>query len=269
MRPYLIIAWLLAATSAQAQGLDFATFDLSFGSLRGDSSNLNGTRAAGETIWDLGVVGLQLGASADQLGDDTGASFRAILTRDLRWPVRLGLSAAYASNDGVQDNAATFGFHALYRGDWSFLELNLLLPNHIRETGAFSFNISGEQWLTSNLSIKTDLYRRSTDIEDPDIYTISLRLNYVVNDDWTVFAQGFQTVSDDYDIKSEGTHLGVEYRITPSAQVTASLDSLRPQVGEAALGLTVGVLYDVGARREDNLMFQTAILHDRFALGAF
>lgn len=269
MRPYLLTAWLLAATSAQAQGFETAALDFSFGNLRGDTSDLNGTRIAAESAWDLGAVGLQLGASVDQLDQETEAGLRAILTRDLRWPVRLGLSVAYATNDGVQDDAVTFGVHALYRSDWQVLELNLLVPNHIRDTGAFSFNISGQQWLTSKLSIETDLYRRSTDIEDPDIYSIGLRLNYLINDDWGVFAQGFQTVSDNYDIKNEGTHLGVTYHLSPSAQIIASLDSLRPQAADSSLGLTVGLHYDFGTPRNDSRLFQTAILHDRFALGAF
>lgn len=269
MRPFLIFAGVLATTSAQAQGFDTAAFDVRFGSLQGETTDLIGGRMSAETAWSLGAVGLQLGASVDQLGEDAVGNFRAILTRDLSWPVRLGLSAAYATNDGVQDDAVTFGMHALYRGNGQFLELNLLLPNHIRETGTFSFNIAGEQWVTPKLSIRTDLYRRSTDIEDPDIYTISLKLNYVITDDWTVFGQGFQTVSDDYDIKNEGTHLGVAYQMTPATRIAASLDSVRPQAADPAVGLTLGLQYDLGGPRDDSLMFQTAITHDRFALGAF
>ena len=268
------LAWvpfcLLAGAPLQAQDLSSGFADLSFGVLYGDAGAVTGSRFAAETDWALGAVGVQLGASVAAFGDeDTSAAFRAILTRDLRWPVRLGLSVAYATFDGVQDDAVTFGFHGLYRSEWQVIEANLLLPNHIRETGTFSFNIAGEQWLTEALSIKTDLYRLSTDTEDPDYYTISLQLNYAVNDRVSVFAQGFQTVSDDYDIKGEGTHLGLGYRVTPALQLVATLDSLRPQVGEPSTGLTLALSYDFGGARDDGLMFQTDIIPDRFKLGAF
>ena len=163
----------------------------------------------------------------------------------------------------------TFGFHGLYSSGGSYFEANLLLPNHIRETGAFSFNIAGEQRLTQKLSIKTELYRLSTDLEDPDYYTISLTGNYAINDILTVFAQGFQTTSDDYDIKGNGTHLGLAYQFAPQADIRVSLDSLRPEADDAAFGATLALHYDFGGDRDQGRMFQTAITPDRLGIGAF
>ena len=261
---------VLAGSSLQAQTLTSGFADLSFGGLFGDAGTLDGGRLSAETQWALGPVGLQIGASLAGFGsENSAAAFRAILTRDLQRPVRLGLSIAYETNDGVKDDTVTFGFHGLYRSDWTDLEANLLLPNHIRETGTFSFNIAGEQWLTRDMSIKTDFYRLSTDTEDPDYYSISLQLNHAVNDTLTIFAQGFQTVSDDYDIKGEGTHIGMAYQVTPALQVVATLDQLRPQVGDASTGLTLALRYDFGGPRDDGQMFQTAISPDRFYFGAF
>lgn len=267
MRPFWLTICCLAGTPLYAQGPDAGFADLSFGGLQDGATE---ARGAVETDWSLGAVGLQIGASAASFGDDNStAAFRAILTRDLRWPVRLGLSVAYETNDGVWDDAATFGFHGLYRSDWTYLEANLLLPNHIRETGTFSFNVAGEQWLTPKLSLKTGLYRLSTDTEDPDYYTISLTANYVVTDTLTVFADGFQTTSDDYDIKGNGTHLGVAYQFSPNAKLRASLDSLRPEAGDASLGATLALQYDFGGSRDQGRMFQTAIIPDRLWVGAF
>ena len=261
---------VLVGSPLQAQSLSSGFADLSFGGLFGDAGTINGGLLDAETQWALGPVGVQVGASLAGFGGaESTADFRAILTRDLQWPMRLGLSIAYETNDGVMDDTITFGFHGLYRSNWTYLEANLLLPNHIRETGTFSFNIAGEQWLTQALSIKTDLYRLSTDTEDPDYYTISLQLNYAVNDAITVFAQGFQTVSDDYDIKGEGTHIGMAYHVTPALQVVATLDQIRPQVSDASAGLTLALRYDFGGPRNDSLMFQTAISPDRFYLAAF
>ena len=266
MRPLCLIFCLVAGQPLCAQGLTgFA--DLSFGGVQGNPA---AGHADVETAGALGPVGWQIGASVASFGDaDSTAAFRAILTRDLRWPVRVGLSAAYATNDGVRDDAVTFGFHGLYRVPGTSIEASLLLPNHIRETGTFSFNFAGEQWLTPKLSVKTGLYRLSTDLEDPDYYTISLQLNYAVNDTLTVFAQGFQTTSDDYDIKGNGTHLGLAYQFAPHAQVLASLNQLRPDQGDAALGASLALSYDFGGARDDGRMFQTQIVPDRFWVGAF
>ena len=250
-----------------AQGINTGFFDLDLGSLQNGATE---GRGAIETDWSLGVVGLQIGASAASFGtDNSTAAFRAILTRDLQWPVRLGLSVAYETNDGVRDDTVTFGVHGLYRSSWTYLEANLLLPNHIRDTGTFSFNIAGEQWLTQSLSIKTGLYRLSTDTEDPDYYTISLTANYAATDNLTVFAEGFQTTSDDYDIKANGTHLGVDYQFSPNAKLRASLDQLRPEDGDASLGATLALQYDFGGSRDQGRMFQTAIIPDRLWVGAF
>lgn len=62
-------------------------------------------------------------------------------------------------DDGVQGGTATFGLHARARTDWYGIEANLLLPDHIRDTGAFSFQFLGQQQLTRNLSVETQLYR--------------------------------------------------------------------------------------------------------------
>ena len=270
MRLCWITLFALASAPLQAQNVSSGFADLSFGGLFGDAGTTPGGRIDAETQWALGSVGVQIGASLAGFGGaDPAADFRAILTRDLKWPVRLGLSVAYETNDGVKDDTITFGFHGLYRSNWTYAEANLLLPNHIRETGTFSFNIAGEQWLTRELSIKTGLYRLSTDTEDPDYYTISLQLNCAVTDTLSVFAQGFQTVSDDYDIKADGTHIGMAYHVSPALQVVASLDQLRPQVGDASAGLTLALRHDFGGQHNDSLMFQTAISPDRYYLGAF
>lgn len=267
MRHYWLLFSILAGTPLWAQGPESGFAELSVGSLQGAEPQ---QRFAVETDWSLGMVGLQIGANGASFGpENSTAAFRGILTRDLRWPVRLGLSVAYETNDGVWEDAITFGFHARYRSNWSFFEANLLLPNHIRETGTFSFNIAGEQWLTPDLSLKTELYRLSTDLEDPDFYTISLTGSYAINDALTVFAQGFQTTSDDYDIKGNGTHLGAAYQFTQQAKLRVSLDSLRSKNEDAAFGATLALHYDFGGERDQGRMFQTSISPDRFGIGAF
>lgn len=267
MRPYWLTIFLIAGTplGAETQADGFAS--LRYGGLQ---NGVTAARAELETDWALGAVGLQIGANLASFdAEDSSAAFRAILTRDLRWPVRLGLSVAYETNDGVKDAAVTFGFHGLYRTQSTFVEVNLLLPNHIRETGTFSFNIAGEQWLADKLSVKTELYRLSTDLEDPDYYSISLQLNYAKTENLTVFAQGFQTTSDDYDIQGNGTHLGVAYKLGPNVRVMASLESLRPDAGDNVLGASVAFRYDFGSSRDQVGMFETAIIPDRFWIGAF
>lgn len=267
MRPLWILFGLMTATPLCAQNLASGFADLSYGGLQGGEIAGHGQI---ESSWDIGDFGLQVGASAASIAaQDRSAAFRAILTRDMRWPVRLGLSVAYETNDGVWDDAITFGFNGLYRSDSSTFEANLLLPNHIRQTGTFSFNIAGEQWLDPKLSIKTELFRLSTDLEDPDYYTISLTANYVATESLTVFAQGFQTTSDDYDIKGNGTHLGVAYQFSPQARLRVSLDSVRPEGGDAIFGASLGLQYDFGSAGERGHMFQTAIVPDKFWLGAF
>lgn len=269
MRFIWLILCFCAASTARAQTLAGGFADLGFGTLDTGADAQTGSALRAEAAWDLGAVGLQVGAQLATLDGETDAALRAILTKDLRWPVRLGLSVAYATDDLVRDDAVNFGLHAIHRTDWHSLELNLLLPNHIRETGAFSFTFAGEQWLTRDLSIKTELFRLSTDPEEPDFYTISLRLAYAVNDRWTVFAQGYQTVSDTYLIKNNGTHLGLAYQLSETTQITATLDQLRPEAAEAALGVTLGVSYDFGSARDDGVMFQSAIRPDRLRLGRF
>ena len=266
MRLLWLTIGFLAGTPLFAQGFEGGFADVGFGGLQGVAPE---GRFAVETDWTLGTAGLQIGASATSLGADTStAAFRAILTRDLRWPVRLGLSVAYETSDKVRDDTITFGFHGLYQSRWTSLEANLLLPNHIRETGAFSFNIAGEQWLTPDFSIKTNLYRLSTDLETPDYYTISLTANYAVTDRLGIFAEGFQTTSDDYSIKGNGTPVGVAYQFSPQAKLRASLDSLRPDTGPSALGATVTLQYDFGGPRDQGRMVQTAIVPDRLSVGA-
>ena len=109
----------------------------------------------------------------------------------------------------------------------------------------------------------------STDLEDPDYYTISLTANDAASDVFMVFAQGYQTTSDDYDIKGNGTHLGVAYRFVSKLELRASLDSVRPDGDDPALGATLALQFEYGGGKDRGQMFQTAITPDRFWIGAF
>ena len=267
MRQLVLVLGIFAATPLAAESISTGFSDFAIGGLQGSAGSAT---ALLETDWSLGAVGVQVGSSVTSFGaDNSTAAFRAILTRDLRWPVRLGLSVAYESSDRVRDDTVTFGFHGLYRSDHTYFEANLLLPNHIRETGAFSFNIAGEQRISEKLSIKTSLYRLSTDLEDPDYYTISLTANYAANDSLAFFVEGFQTTSDNYEIKGNGTHLGMAYQFAPHANLRVSLDSLRPEQGDASLGASLALHYDFGGPRDQGRMFQTLIIPDRYHAGAF
>ena len=270
------LSWLLwlpcltLALPAQAQLLESTQIELQAGLLDHQTGVQTLGLASVETMVDLDAFGLQVGAltTATSTLDNTTA-VRVIATRNLRWPVTLGLSAAYASTDGVQSGTATFGLHARYATHWTWVEGNLLLPDHIRESGAFSFSILGGQRLSDNATLSTRLYRLSTDAEDPDTYTIALGLDVDMTDRLGLFIQGFQTVSDDYDIRSTGTRLGLRVGLGQDMQISASLDQVRPADADAALGLTLGWHRSFGGGTAPERMFDAAILPSRFATESF
>lgn len=270
MRMICCLVGLMSATSLSAQTFEAGRTELSTGVLDGDSGSVSSFRLTGAGSWDLGALGLQIDGSFDQLDPEDGVvTGRAILTADMPIPLRLGISVALTADDGVQADTTTLGLHALYLTDDLRLDGALQFPDHISETGAFSFSISGEQWVTDRLMITTDLYRLSLDDEVEDFYSIGLGAGYRATDRVMLIGEAYQTAADTDAYRDWLYRLGLSYDVRPGLAVTGFYTRRMDDTGTDADGLSVEARFDFGPQGDTARMFQSGPNADRFRIGAF
>lgn len=98
MRFLALAIGICAAGPVSAQMFANTRLNLQFGQSDAGPGSVSGLVLSADTWLDFGRSGLQLGVvsqTSDDLGD--AVAVRALVRRDLGGPVRLGLSAAYAS----------------------------------------------------------------------------------------------------------------------------------------------------------------------------
>ncbi len=269
MRMMPVVVLLISAMPVCAQSFDTGTADVRFGVLQG-GDDITSVRAGTELFWENGAIDLQLGASIAQLGEDAAeGAVRIIASHALKFPLRLGLSVALIPDDMIRTNVVSYGLHGLYQTPSQTLEVAFMIPDHIGSTGAFSFDIDGEQRLTDDLSITTHLYRRSTDPEVPDFYSIGLGGSYALTDRLTFVGEAFQTVTDVYDVENNGGRIGIEYQLSPRLELTASLINVVPVRGDGSTGLSIAARFDFGDHGEPGRLFRVGAIPDRFEIANF
>jgi hypothetical protein len=270
MRMICCVAFMATATPILGQTFEAASAELIAGSFGGTGDDISSFRLTSAGSWEFGALGLQVDGSIDKLDEENSvATARAILTTDLPIPVRLGASLSFTTDDGVQQDTATLGLHALYMTDDLRLDGALQFPDHINETGAFSFSMLSEQMVTPRIMITTDLYRLSMDDELQDYYSVGLGTRYLVNDQVTLIAEGYKTAADTYVYEDTIARLGMSYDIAPGIEITAFYLHRLDHDGTNADGLSVVARWDMGADREQARLFQYGPNADRFAIGAF
>jgi hypothetical protein len=249
-----------------AQTFDASETQLSFGTV-GDVTSQRLTSAA---AWDFGFAGIQIDGSLDRLdAQDPVGTARAILTTDAGARIRLGVSLAMTSDDGIEENVATLGLHALYLTPDLRLDGTLQFPDHIDETGAFSFSIQGEQMLTQRIMITTDLFRLSMDDELQDYYSVGLGAAYLLSEKLRLFGEGYLTAADTYVFEDKTFNAGLAYRLSPSAELEIRYIRRIEEDGDSSDGLSVLARLNLGAPHQSARLFQSGPNADRFAIGAY
>jgi hypothetical protein len=264
---FSLAALLLAAPAAQA--FEAATVDLSFGSLAGDPGTFSSARLVGETAFDLGRWGVQIGATLSSLSETDQNSARILVWRELGERFRLGLSTSQTSYDGAQTNTSGLAFHLLWTAPGAHIDAAIQAPDHLDTTGAFSYDISGEQRLTPRLAVTTDLYRLTTDEEFDDFWSISLGLSYDLTNRITLTGAGIRSTADDYNFDNRMARLGAEWHLSPALTASATVLHLVTADDGTQTGLELALRRDFGAAPDRARLFDSGPLTDRFIIGAF
>jgi hypothetical protein len=255
---------LLLATPAAA--FETGTATLTWGSLDGEAGSFSGTRATAEIAHDPGPWGLQLGVALSTLTDADQNSARGLLWRDVGAGFSLALSAARTSDDGAQTDNGSLAFHILRETPGSRIDASIALPDHLDDTGAFSYDISGVQRLSPRLDVVTDLYRLTTDEEFDDFWSISLGLRYAATDRLTLAATAIRSTADDFNFNNHMARLGADWALTDSLTASATVLHLVTVDDGTQTGLELALRRDFGARRAP---FDGGPLTDRITIGAF
>jgi hypothetical protein len=266
LRPALATL-LLAAGPAAA--FDTGVADLRYGSLSGDPGTFSAARLNGEGALDFGTWGLQLGATLAHLTDADQNTARALVFRDIGPRVRLGISTGRSSFDGAEGNTTDISIHALWTAPGARIDASLALPDHVDDTGAFSYDISGVQSLGRGLAVTTDLYRLSTDLELDDFWSITIGLRYDATERMTLTAAGIRSTADDYNFDNRMARLGLDWRLTDTAVASAALLHLVTADDGTQTGLEIRLRRNFGAPVDTSRLFDAGPLTDRLAIGAF
>ncbi len=261
-----LAAAFLAAGPAFA--FEPADVDLRFGSLFGDPDPFAAARLTGETALDFGRWGLQLGATLSHLSDADQNAARIIAFRDAG-AFRIGLSAARVSFDGAESNSGALGFHVLWSAPGARIDAAIIAPDHLNNTGAFSYDISGEQAIGRNLSVTTDLYRLTTDLELDDFWSIALGLRHAVTDDVTLTVAGIHSKADDDNFDNNLARLGLDWRLTSETTLSATLVHLVADDDSHRNGVEFRLTRAFGPSADHARLFDSGPLPDRFAIGAY
>lgn len=261
-----LAAILLAAGPALA--FEAADVGLRFGALSGDPDTFSAIRVTGETALDFGPWGIQLGATLSHLTDAEQNAARIIAFRDAG-AFRLGLSAAKVSFDGAESNSGALGFHALWSAPGARIDATILAPDHIDDTGAFSYGISGEQAIGQNVSITTDLYRLTTDLEIDDFWSIALGLRHSMTDNLTLSASGIRSTADDDNFDNNLARLGLDWRMSPETTLSATFIHLVADDDSHHNGIEFRLTRAFGPVADHARLFDNGPLPDRFAIGAY
>jgi outer membrane receptor protein involved in Fe transport len=262
----VLAAAFLAAQPAHA--FDTADVDLSFGTMTGDPDPFVDNRLTGETALDFGRWGIQLGAALSHLSDADQNAARILAFRDAG-AFRLGLSAARVSFDGAESDSATYGFHVLWTAPGARIDAAIIAPDHIDDTGAFSYDISGEQALGQRMTVTTDLYRLSTDLELDDFWSIALGLRYAMTDRFDLSVAGIRSTADDDNFDNSLARLGLDWHPTPETTLSATLLHLVADDDSHESGLELRLTRAIGPAADHARLFDSGPLPDRFAIGAF
>jgi hypothetical protein len=262
-----LAASLLTAPAAHA--LETATVDLSFGSLIGDPGTFSSARLESETAFDLGAWGVQLGATLSSLTETDQNSARILVWREAGDRFRFGLSTSQTSYDGAETNTRGLAFHILWTAPGAHIDASIQTPDHIVSTGAFTYDISGEQQITSRLAVTTDLYRLTTDEEFDDFWSIALGLRYDIGDRLTLTGAGIRSTADDYKFDNRMARLGAEWNLSPALTVSATLLHIVTADDGNQTGLELALRRDFGAAPDRDRLFDPGPLTDRFIIGAF
>lgn len=260
----LTLLVLLAATPAAAFESGNAT--LSWGSLSGDPGTFAGARTTAEIAQSAGPWGLQLGLALSTLTDADQNSARLLVWRDVGAGFRLALSAARTSDDGAQTDNGGLAFHVQRETPGSRIDASIAAPDHLDDTGAFSYDISGLQRLSPRLDVVTDLYRLTTDEEFDDFWSISIGLRYAATDRLTLTATGIRSTADDFNFNNHMAKVGADWAVTDHLTASASLLHLVTVDDGNQTGLELALRRDFGAGRAP---FDGGPLTDRLTIGAF
>lgn len=259
----------LIMAAAPAHAIEMATVDLSFGSLSGDPGIFSSARLETETAFDLGVWGVQLGATLSSLTETDQNGARILFWREAGDRFRFGLSTSQTSYDGAETNTRGLAFHILWTAPGAHVDASIQTPDHIVSTGAFTYDISGEQQITSRLAVTTDLYRLTTDEEFDDFWSIALGLRHGLTDRFTLTGAGIRSTADDYKFDNRMARLGAEWELSPALTVSATLLHLITADDGTQTGLEIALRRDFGDAPDRARMFDPGPLPDRFVIGAF
>lgn len=246
------LAVVLLAAPAAAQGLDGARVDLSFGLLSGDASGIGTGEARADAAWAFGAFGLQAGAEFSGLGFAEGTpvdtlaveAVHLILWRDVSARLRLGASATLLGGDTPGADTPAIGLHGRYDGIGFTIEGDIVKPlDDDASNGTIIGSLRIAQELTDDLTLRTELFRQSTDSEEQDRWAILLGADYTLDPRTTLFADAFHSGADDAAFTSTGLHLGLARSFGPGHEVFAAI-TIKDGTAITAEGVTLGLRFD-------------------------
>lgn len=265
------LALTALAVPAAAQGIDALRADLSFSGLASEGAPLGGGSLRLDGHYAFGRTGLQLSAGFEglefsdrSLDDLDAAALRLILTRDVAPDVRLGFSAGITGGDEPTAAHLSLGLHALWHPEGFRLSADLIKGLDDRGTnGAIIATIHAEQDLRPDLTLRGELFRRSTDDEGDDRAVALLGVRYDFTPQIFGFGDLFRSSADDLAFVNDGMRLGAGWRWDEGGEVYAALTG-KAGTGLDSLGLTIGIRLTTGKG-----LFDTGPLPEFVATGTY
>jgi hypothetical protein len=246
----LAICALTWPMSAGAQSLDGADATLQFGALTGDATETP-FRLHGDALIGFGRGGVQLGATygAEDLADLDVIGFVGLGSR---W--RIGAEVETSSDPAFEGADLIWGLRLRYSDAGGTVDTRGGLVSGGPD-GAFFVTVALDQQLGADTAVRGLLHRYSVNDESNDFFAIGVGADKALSENWTVYADGIWSLSDDYLTETTGGTLGLRRHLggnhTAFAGVTAySLN------GDTYAGLTAGLTVRLDRPGSDK-MFDT------------
>jgi hypothetical protein len=246
----LAICALTWPMMAGAQSLDGAEATLQFGALSGDATETP-FRLHGDALIGFGRGGVQLGATygAEDLADLDVIGFVGLGSR---W--RIGAEVETSTDPAFEGADLIWGLRLRYSDAGGTVDTRGGLVSGGPD-GAFFVTVALDQQLGTDAAVRGLLHRYSVNDESNDFFAIGVGADKALSENWTVYADGIWSLSDDYLTETTGGTLGLRRHLggnhTAFAGVTAySLN------GDTYAGLTAGLTVRLDRPGSDT-MFDT------------
>ena len=271
MHPLAPLILAALASPAAAQTIDAFRADLSFSGLASEGAPLGGGSLRLDGHFGFGRTGLQLSTGFEglefsdrSLNDLDAAALRLILTRDVSPDLRLGFSAGMTDGDEPTAAHLSLGLHALWHPEGFRLSADLIKGlDDLGTNGAIIATIHAEQVLRPGVTLRGELFRRSTDDEGDDRAVALLGLRYDFGPQVFGFGDLFRSSADDLAFVNDGLRLGAGWRWDEGREVYAALTA-KAGTGLDSLGLTIGIRLTTGEG-----LFDSGPLPEFIATGAY